>query len=82
VIARMVPAHVMVMTQPPMQGAPDGYITVMWPAVAAIRLPSTQVYTRQLIGWLALGAIVLLFGGLTYSQRSRVHAPSSRGRAV
>jgi hypothetical protein len=86
VIARMVPAHVMVMTQPPMPGvmlevatedknlpgAPDGYITVMWPAVAAIRLPSTQVYTRQVIGWVALGAIVMLFGALTYLQRPRV----------
>jgi hypothetical protein len=96
VIASMVPAHVMVMTQPPMQGimlevatedknlpgVPDGYITAMWPTVASIRLPTTQVYARQIAGWVALVVIVLIFGGLTYIERSRAEAQADRKRAL
>lgn len=87
VIAKMVPAHVMVMTQPPMQGivlevatedknlpgVPDGYITAMWPAITEIRLPTRQVYVRELAGWAALIAVVLIFGGLVYTERRRIH---------
>jgi hypothetical protein len=89
VIARMVPAHVMVMTQPPMQGimlevaaedknlagVPDGYITAMWPTVASISLPTTEVYSRQIAGWVALIAIVVLFGGLIFLDRRQAQMP-------
>jgi hypothetical protein len=96
VIARMVPAHVMVMTQPPMQGimleiatedknlpgVADGYITAMWPTVASLSLPTARVYRRQIIGWVALVAIVLLFGGLIFAERPRARARSEAGRSV
>src|SRR5688572_25607807 len=85
VIARMVPAHIMVMTQAPMQGimlevatedknlpgVPDGYITAMWPTLAAISLPTTTVYGRQIAGWMALVLVVVLFGGLIFLERRR-----------
>jgi hypothetical protein len=82
-LERKVPAHVMVMTEGPMPGVmlelaseeknlpgvPDGYMTIMWPHVTSIQMPTRQVYIRQTMGWTALAAVVLLFGWLTFLER-------------
>ena len=40
----------------------DGYLTIMWPQVASIQMPTRQVYAREMMGWAALAAVVLLLG--------------------
>ncbi|MER8409377.1 hypothetical protein NKH16_32860 [Mesorhizobium sp. M1307] len=91
VIAREAPAHVMVMTEGPIKGVmleidtedqgliaePDGYINVMWPKVEALQMPEGQERIRQIIGWIAIVAFVVLFGGLAIVDRNDV----SRARA-
>jgi hypothetical protein len=86
VISKLAPVHAMVTTSGPMKGAmleidtedkgllgvSDGYITVMWPAVSTISMPDASLRTRMLAGWLALFAIVGIFGWLASRERSRV----------
>ncbi|WP_027997135.1 hypothetical protein [Sinorhizobium arboris] len=82
VIARAAPAHVMVLTDGPMQGVmleiatedkslaaePDGYIHVMWPKVEALEMPENQERTRQIIGWVGIAAFVALFSALAVAR--------------
>jgi hypothetical protein len=76
VISRLAPTHVMITTSGPMRGAmleidtedkalvgvPDGYLTAVWPAIDTISMPESQMRIRMLLGWLALAAIVVVFG--------------------
>jgi hypothetical protein len=89
VIARMAPAHVMVSREGPLQGVmleidtedkallaePDGYINVMWHAVAGLQMPENAETFRTIVGWIALVGITVLFGWLSLAQgRRRVPA--------
>jgi len=85
VISRAAPAHVMVMNSGPipgimleidteqkaLSGEREGYINVMWHKLDALQMPTAQTRTRTLIGWVALIAIVILFGWLAYSEPGR-----------
>ena len=71
VIAKMAPAHVMVMSKEPLKGitlevsaedkdlvgAPEGYLHVMWPNIDSLEMPENERRKREVIGWLALIAI-------------------------
>lgn len=71
-IARAAPAHVMVITEGAMKGvsllvgdedkmlvgSPDAYLSAMWPAVAAITMPTTEHLARHYLG---LGVLLVLF---------------------
>jgi hypothetical protein len=85
VIARAAPAHVMVLTEGPIQGVmleiatedkglaaePDGYIHVIWPRVEALQMPESQEWTRHIIGWVGLVAFVALFIALALFARPK-----------
>jgi len=75
VLARMVPAHVMVTSkgalpgimleidteQKTLNGVPDGYINVMWHKIDSLEMPTAQNRTRTIVGWSAMIAFVALF---------------------
>ena len=71
-ITKMAPAHVMVMTRPPMAGVMlevdtedknllgtrDGYLTVLWPQIQSLVLPLDTTQRRRCVGWGALLGVV------------------------
>jgi hypothetical protein len=87
VLSPMAAAHVMVTTQGPMLGImleidteektlvaePDGYINVMWHKVDALEMPTGNMWTRTVIGWIATIGIVLLFGALAWREPGARH---------
>jgi hypothetical protein len=91
VIARAAPAHLMVLTDGPIQGVmleidteakglsaePDGYINVMWPTVEALEMPQEQERTRQVVGWVGIAVFVVLFGALAILDRNDVSRPKT-----
>jgi hypothetical protein len=95
VISRMAPAHVMVTTEGAMPGVmleidsedkalgaePDGYITVMWHKVDALKMPTTAERSRSIVGWVVLLAIVALFGWLAWREGSDRPTAQPAGRA-
>lgn len=74
-LASMVPTHVMVSTEGPVQGVmlevdteektlrdvPDGYITVMWPSVDSLEMPKEGKRLRMILGWIGLIGLAALF---------------------
>jgi hypothetical protein len=86
VIAKMAPAHVMVMTKPPMKGImleigteekdlpgiEQGYITAMWHNIDALNMPYSQQKQREVIGWIVMAALAILF--LLASKREQTPA--------
>jgi len=68
VIAKMAPAHVKVMSSPPLKGiilevdteskglmeVPNGYLTVFWSKIDSLNMPETQEKQRERIGWIVL----------------------------
>ena len=80
-IAISAPAHVMVTRGGPLKGvmllvndedkgllgAPDGYLSVSWPAVAALSVPSTEQAWRHFGG---LGALLMLFAAFLWLART------------
>jgi hypothetical protein len=82
VLSRMAPAHVMVTSKGPLPGImleidteqktltrePDGYINVMWHKVESLQMPTAQEHTRTIVGWVAIIAVTLLFGGLAWRE--------------
>jgi len=90
VIARMAPAHVMVMAGGPMPGVMleidtedktlvgerDGYINVMWHKLDALQLPTEGMRIRTSVGWVVLGGLMVLFGALALSEPRRA-SPSA-----
>jgi hypothetical protein len=83
-IAKSAPAHVMVMRGGPMPGialevatedtslvgAPDGYLTVLWPQVASLSVADSEQRTHELLGWAVLLAVVVAFGWLAIREPS------------
>lgn len=51
---------------------PDGYLTIVWPRIDSLTLPTGAERTREGIGWIALVALALLFGLLArFARRHR-----------
>jgi hypothetical protein len=85
-IAKMAAAHVMVMTKPPHVGVmlevdteekgllavPDGYLSVMWPQVRTLALPTSDTRLRQVLGWIGMIAFVAGFSWLAWRERGAV----------
>src|SRR3954471_13402111 len=86
VVGKNVPLHVMVNTKDPMQGvmmdvagedrsllaAPDGYLIVHWAQIASVSLPTAEHQRREILGYVVLLALVLLFGWLALGEPARV----------
>lgn len=84
-IAPMAFTHIMINPEPPMQGvmlevetetrqllgAPDGYLTAMWPRIDAMQLPVRAERLREFIGWIALIGLTALFAWLAYREPRR-----------
>jgi Trk-type K+ transport system membrane component len=66
--------------QKALTGEPDGYINVMWHKIDALEMPTTHMWTRLVIGWIALIGIVVLFGGLAWREAVRQNATATRQR--
>lgn len=74
-VAAMAPVHAMVSSKEPMAGVmlevdtedkslrdvPDGYLTVHWPTIAALSVPKGAMREREIIGWVGLIGLTLLF---------------------
>ncbi len=74
-ISAMAATHVMVMSHGTMQGimlevetedkgllnTPDGYLTVMWPTLTFLQFPEQAIKMRQLLGWIILLTLAILF---------------------
>jgi hypothetical protein len=87
-IASMAPVHAMVSTKQPMAGimlevdteeknlrdVPGGYLTVHWPMVAGLRMPSATLRNVQILGWIGLIGLALLFGWLAWREERRPQA--------
>jgi hypothetical protein len=83
-LSRLAPVHLMVTRTGPMRGVmlevdtedkalvgePDGYLTVMWPNIRSASAPDEDKPIRELIGWIVLGGITLLFGFLAARARA------------
>ena len=81
-VAAMAPVHAMVSTKDPMRGimlevdteektlrdVPDGYLTVHWPTVANLRMPTATLRNVQILGWAGLIGLALLFGWLAWRE--------------
>ena len=84
-IAAMAPVHAMVSTKDPMAGVmlevdtedktlrdvPDGYLTVHWPQLASLRMPDKTLRNVQILGWIGLIGLTLLFGWLARREERR-----------
>ena len=84
-VAAMAPVHAMVSTKEPMRGVmlevdteekslrdvPDGYLTVHWPRVASLRMPTATLRNVQILGWIGLIGLAALFGWLAWRERPR-----------
>ena len=84
-IAPMAPVHAMVSTKGPMPGimlevdtedkllrdVPGGYLTVHWPIVASLRMPKETLRNVQILGWIGLVGLTLLFGWLARKEGRR-----------
>ncbi len=92
VIAKMAPAHVMVMTKEPLKGIalevdaedktlrdiPNGYVHVMWSNIDSITLPTRERENRELFGWVVLIGINAIFWYLIQQERVTPILNSSR----
>jgi hypothetical protein len=84
-VATMAPVHAMVSTKAPMPGimlevdteqkslrdVPDGYLTVHWPSVSNLRMPTAMLRNVQILGWIGLIGLTLLFGWLAHREKRR-----------
>ena len=84
-IAAMAPVHAMVSSKDPMAGImlevdtedktlrdiPDGYITVHWPTIANLQMPRETLRNVQIVGWVGLIGLALLFGWLAWREERR-----------
>ena len=84
-ISAMAPVHAMVSTKAPMAGimlevdteektlrdVPDGYLTVHWPSVANLRMPTATLRNVQILGWVGLIGLALLFGWLAWREERK-----------
>jgi hypothetical protein len=87
-ISPMAPVHAMVTSKGAMPGvmlevnsedkllpdAPDGYITVMWPRVDTLRMPRQTLRNVQILGWVGLIGLALLFGWLAWREDRKARA--------
>ena len=62
----MAPVHAMVSTKGPMPG-----VTVHWPTVASLQMPKDTLRNVQILGWVGLIGLTLLFGWLARREGSR-----------
>lgn len=84
-IAPMAPVHAMVTSKGAMTGVmlevdteektlagiPDGYITVHWPNVSNLRMPRAMLRNVEIVGWIGLIGLTLLFGWLAWHEERR-----------
>lgn len=84
-IAPMAPVHAMVSSKGSMPGVmlevdtedklladvPGGYLTVHWPNVENLRMPTATLRMIEWLGWFVLIGLALLFGWLAYSEGRR-----------
>ena len=54
-----------------LRDVPDGYITVHWPTVEGLRMPKATLRNVQILGWIGLIGLTLLFGWLAYREDRR-----------
>ncbi|HYC94792.1 MAG TPA: hypothetical protein VEB39_03745 [Sphingomicrobium sp.] len=85
-ISPMAPVHAMVSSKGPMPGImlevdteerllagiPGGYLTVHWPVAADLTMPRATLRNVQILGWVFLIGLTLLFGWLAYREGRRV----------
>jgi len=81
-ISPMAPVHAMVSSKEPMQGimleidteektlagVPGGYITIHWPEITGLEMPRSTLRNVQILGWIGLIGLALLFGWLAYRE--------------
>lgn len=84
-VAPMAPVHAMVTSKGNMPGVmlevdteektltgvPGGYITVHWPSVAHLRMPRDTLRNVEILGWIGLISLALLFGWLAMREERR-----------
>lgn len=84
-LAAMAPVHAMVSGSGPMQGVmlevdsedkllpdvADGYLTVHWPALSSLTMPTKTLRMVEMLGWAGLIGLTLLFGWLSWSEGRR-----------
>jgi len=59
-----------------LQGVPGGYLTVQWPRVENLRMPTRTLRLIEAMGWAILIGLAVLFGWLAHRARPRARSDS------